>query len=366
MSTRREMEQLGRNGLSVELGPLHLPYPIINASGTMELFALAEAFGHQILERPPVAAYVPKTVTLQPRAGNPPPRILETSGGMVNAIGLSSEGLDAFLADRLPGLLGLPCPILLSIGGFSLEEYVALAAGIRGALDSEGRAVGVEDVSPCVPGERPVGSREGRQAEGTAGDPACERVGLPSGWTERVGLELNISCPNVHSGCLSIGTDCHETREVVAAVRAVWPGLLVAKLTPNVTDIVEVAQAAVAGGASALALVNTYKGMVLDRTTLKPYLGNMTGGLSGPAIKPLALRAVYEVYSAVDVPIIGMGGVTNALDALEFISCGATVVSVGSALLRDPWLCERMAADLEAELESRSTTLADLLGRAHR
>jgi dihydroorotate dehydrogenase (NAD+) catalytic subunit len=152
----------------------------------------------------------------------------------------------------------------------------------------------------------------------------------------------------------------------VAAVRAVWPGLLVAKLTPNVTDIVEVAQAAVAGGASALALVNTYKGMVLDRATLRPYLGNTTGGLSGPAIKPLALRAVYEVYSAVDVPIIGMGGVTNVQDALEFISCGATVVSVGSALLRDPWACERMAADLEAELESRNATLADLLGRAHR
>ena len=319
----------GWPGSGVELGPLRLAYPLINASGTMELFELAEAFGPHILEVPPVAAYVPKTVTLMPREGNPPPRILETRSGVINAIGLSNEGLTAFLAQRLPKLLRLPCPLILSIGGFSPAEYTALAAGIRGALDARG----------------PSGGR--------------------GGWAERVGLELNVSCPNVHSGCLSIGTDPEETLNTVAAAREVWPGLLVAKLTPNVTNVVEIARAAAAGGASAVALVNTFKGLVLDRATLKPYLGNVTGGLSGPAIRPLALRAVYEVYASVDVPIIGMGGVATIQDVLEFMACGASAVAVGSAALRDPWVCERLAGELQAELQRRGLTAGGLLGMAH-
>ncbi len=316
-------------GMQVDLGPLRLAYPIVNASGTMELFDLAEAFGPEVLERPPVAAYVPKTVTLRSREGNPPPRILETAGGVINAIGLPNEGLDAFLTDRLPRLLRLPCPLVLSIGGFAPEEYTALASALRDALDG------------------------------------CDAHEQPPEWLTRVGLELNISCPNVHSGCLSIGTDPDETRDLVAAVRAMWPGLLVAKLTPNVTDLVSVAKAAVAGGATALALVNTFKGMVLDRDSLKPYLGNITGGLSGPAIKPLALRAVYEVYEAVDVPLIGMGGISTGRDVLEFMACGATVVAVGSAGLRDPWIAERLANEVNAELGSRGLEVETLVGWAH-
>lgn len=312
--------------LSVNLGPLRLENPVINCSGTMELFELAETFGPSILEQPPVAAYVPKTVTLEPRTGNPPPRILETAGGMINAIGLPGPGLEVFLAEQLPRLLALPCPLIVSIGGFSAGEYAALAAGLRQAL---------------------VGA-------------------LGEGWTPKVGLELNISCPNVHSGCASIGADPGETGAVVGAVRAVWPGLLVAKLTPNVTDIVAVGRAAEAAGADALAAVNTFKGMVLDRQTLKPFLGNITGGLSGPAIKPLALRAVYELYQGVDVPIIGMGGVANTQDVLDFMSCGAIVVAVGSSAFQDPALASMLVSGLGAALADRGLSLQGLVGRAHR
>jgi dihydroorotate dehydrogenase (NAD+) catalytic subunit len=273
-----------------------------------------------------VAAYVPKTILLEPRSGNRPPRILETAGGMVNAIGLQGEGLEAFVDGRLPRLLQLPCPIILSVGGFSLEEYVSLGEGLRDALETS----------------------------------------LGSAWTGKAGLELNISCPNVHSGCASIGSNAGETETVVSAVRKVWPGLLIAKLTPNVTDITAIGRAAEAAGADALAAVNTYKGLVVDRRTLKPYLGNITGGLSGPAIKPLALRAIYELYAAVSVPIIGMGGVATAQDVLEFLSCGAAVVAVGSAAFRDPSLGASLAVEVWDALAARGLTASDAVGWAHR
>lgn len=311
--------------LAVQLGPLRLRHPIINASGTMEIFELADALGPDILERPPVAAYVPKTILLDPRQGNPPPRILETSAGMINAIGLSGEGLEAFTAHRLPRLLALPCPLILSVGGFCVREYALLASGLRQALEQSNRQ-----------------------------------------WLSRVGLELNISCPNVHSRCASIGSDPRETNEVVAAIRELWPGLLVAKLTPNVTDITAIARAAVEGGADAVAAVNTYKGLVVDRETLRPYLGNLTGGVSGPAIKPLALRAVYELFAAVEVPIIGMGGVVTTQDVLDFMSCGAQVVAIGSAAFRDPLIAGRLAGELGQELAARGLTLDQVVGRAHR
>ncbi|NLE10816.1 MAG: dihydroorotate dehydrogenase [Actinobacteria bacterium] len=312
--------------LSVRLGPLRLEHPLINCSGTMELFELAKAFGPRFVEHPPVAAYVPKTVTLQPRLGNPPPRILETAAGLINAIGLPGPGLEVFVGEELPRLLALPCPVIVSVGGFSREEYVALAGGLKDALD----------------------------------------VALPAEWTCRMGLELNISCPNVRSGCASIGADARETEGVVAAVRATWPGLLVAKLTPNVTDMTEIGRAAEAAGADALAAVNTYKGLVIDRRTLRPYLGNVTGGLSGPAIKPLALRAVYELYEAVALPIVGMGGVETADDVLEFMACGATVVAVGSCGFKDPCLAWHSSRELAIALSDRDLTVSDVVGWAHR
>ncbi len=331
------------NDLAVQLGPLRLSYPLVNASGTMEIFDLAEVFGPSVLEDPPVAAYVAKTITLQPRSGNPAPRILETAGGMINAIGLQGEGLDGFLRGRLPRLLALHRPLIISIAGFSVQGYVLLAEGLRGALEATHAILGGEDAA-------------------TPGAPQRE----PPGWTRRVGLELNISCPNVHSGCASIGADAEETEQVVAAVRNVWPGLLIAKLTPNVTDIAEIGRAAVRGGADALGAVNTYKGLVIDRRTLKPYLGNVTGGLSGPAIKPLALRCVYELFEAVDVPIVGMGGVVSAEDVLDFLACGARVVALGSGLFRDPWLAPKLATELSASLSARGLVLDAVVGIAHR
>ncbi|MBN1319217.1 MAG: dihydroorotate dehydrogenase [Thermoleophilia bacterium] len=311
--------------LTVQLGPLRLEHPVINASGTMEILELAETLGPGVLERPPVAAYVPKTVTLKPRPGNPAPRILETAGGMINAIGLPGRGLDAFVAEELPRLLELPCPLVLSIGGFSAGEYLLLAMGLRDAL------------------ERLVGE----------------------GWTERAGLELNISCPNVHSGCASIGSDTREAGDLVKTIRKAWPGLLVVKLTPNVADIAAIGRVAASAGADAIAAVNTYKGLVIDRRTLRPHLGNITGGVSGPAMKPLALRAVYELFAAVDVPIIGMGGIATVEDVLEFISCGAKVVAVGSAGFREPGLARVLSHQLAAALDQRRLTPGGLLGFAH-
>jgi dihydroorotate dehydrogenase (NAD+) catalytic subunit len=311
--------------LTVRLGPLQLAHPIINASGTMEILDLAEVFGPEMLARPPIAAYVPKTVLLEPRSGNPSPRILETAAGMINAIGLTGEGVEAFVRERLPSLLRLPCPLVVSIGGFTVGDYVSLARRLQQAL--------------------------------------AEALG--EGWRSRVGLELNISCPNVHSGCASIGSDPGETEQVVAMVRRVWPGLLIAKLTPNVTDIRAIGRAAEAAGADALAAVNTYKGLVIDRTTLRPYLGNVTGGLSGPAIKPLALRAVYELFESVSVPIVGMGGIATVQDVLEFISCGALVVAVGSAGFSDPYLAALLADDLGGVLRARNCSLESLRGHAH-
>ena len=311
--------------LSVELGPLRLAHPVINASGTMDIFELSDALGPQILAHPPVAAYAPKTVTLKPREGNPAPRILETVGGMINAIGIPSCGLDVFVTEELPRLLGLPCPLILSIAGFSGDEYRFLATGLRDALD--------------------------RLVDGD--------------WAGRVGLELNVSCPNVHSGCASIGADTRETSDLVKTIRKTWPGLLVVKLTPNVTDIAAIGRVAAGAGADAIAAVNTYKGLVIDRETMRPYLGNVTGGLSGPAIKPLALRAVYELFSAVKVPIIGMGGIATVGDVMEFMSCGAMAVAVGSAGFREPGLAGVLSRQLAAALEERGLCLGELLGRAH-
>jgi len=292
----------------------------------MELLDLDDALGGGSAGKIPVAAYVPKTITQSPRLGNPPPRILETVGGLINAVGLPGRGLEAFVATELPRLLELGHPLIVSVGGFSVAEYLDVASGIREALYS------------LAGGE----------------------------WMSRVGLELNISCPNVHSGCMSIGTDPGETRRAVSAVREVWPGLLVAKLTPNVTDIVAVGRAAEEAGADAVSAVNTYKAMVLDRDTLRPYLGNATGGLSGPAIKPLALKSVFELFEGLEIPIIGMGGIATVQDVMEFIACGASVVAVGSAAFRDQSLGLRLAEGLGERLSEKGLALEQLRGIAHR
>jgi len=340
--------------LTTQLVPLTLAHPLINASGTFDLLEAAEVLGQEFVARPPVAAYVPKTVTLHARRGNEPPRLVETASGLMNSIGLPNQGVEEFCRHDLPRLLGLPCPLIVNVAGFTPEEYVLAVERLRWALDE---ALGVYG-SACAASSPSAAPYVAGRDEAARPKPA---------WAWRVGLEVNISCPNVHSGCMSIGTDPDETFALLRALREVWPepALLVAKLTPNVTDIQAVAEAAERGGAGALALVNTFKGLVLDPVSLRPLLGGVTGGLSGPAIKPLALRAVFEVRQRVGIPLIGIGGVETVVDVVDFLAAGASVVAVGAAGFRDPCLPARLAGELGEQLRRRSLSLAELIGVAH-
>lgn len=298
--------------LRVALGPLALEHPLLDASGTFDVLEVARRWDGDYFTVFPFAAYVPKTVTLEARAGNPPPRVSETPCGMINAIGLENPGAAAFATD-LPALARLHRPVIVSVGGNRPEHYAEVIRLIE------------ERLAAAAPGELP-------------------RIEA---------YELNISCPNVATGC-QIGADPEATAAVVAAARRATTRFLLAKLTPNVTDITLPAQAAVAAGADGLSLVNTFKAMVLERQTLRPFLGNRTGGLCGPAIKPIALRMVYEVAAALPgVPIVGMGGVMTGLDALEFIACGASAVAVGAASFGGLEVPARILAELRAELAAR-------------
>jgi dihydroorotate dehydrogenase (NAD+) catalytic subunit len=276
--------------LAVQLGPIALDHPLIDASGTYDLLEYARRYDGDYFADFPYAAYVPKTVTSEPRTGNPAPRVTETPAGMINAIGLENPGVHAWI-EELPRWAPLWQPVIVSVGGNEPGQYAAVVAALEERL-----------------------------------------TGAPAGELPRVqGYELNISCPNVSSG-LQIGADPVATREVLAACREATDRFLLAKLTPNVRDVTEIGAAAVEGGADGLSLVNTLKAVVLDRVTLKPFLGNRTGGLCGPAIKPIALRMVMDVAQAFPhTPIVGMGGVMTGQDALEFIACGATAVAVGAA-----------------------------------
>ena len=298
--------------LEVELGALRLAHPLVDASGTFDVLEYARRFEGDYLRCVPYAAYVPKTVTADPRTGNPPPRVTETPAGMINAIGLENPGIEAWIAE-LPAWARLERPVLVSVGGNAPGQYAAVVRRLEEHL--------------------------------AAADPAA---------VPRIeGYELNVSCPNVSSG-LQIGADPAATAAVVEAVRAETGRLLLAKLTPNVADVVGVARGAVEAGADGLSLINTVKAMVLDRDTLRPFLGNRTGGLCGPAIKPIALRMVAEVAQALpEVPIVGMGGVMTGLDALEFIACGATAVAVGAANFTGMEAPARILTELRLELAAR-------------
>lgn len=297
--------------LSVDLGPIRLAHPLVDASGTFDVLEYAKRYEGDYFADFPYAAYVPKTVTLDARTGNPPPRVCETAAGMVNAIGLENPGIAAWIRE-LPTWARLEQPVIVSIGGNAPEQYAGAVAA-------------VEDHIAAAAGAGP----------------------------HLEAYELNVSCPNVASG-LQIGADPDATAAVVAAVRARTSRFLLAKLTPNVTDIVAVARAAVAAGADGVSLVNTFKALVLDARTLRPFLGNRTGGLCGPAVKPIALRLVAEVAEALpDVPIVGMGGVVSGLDALEFVACGATAVGVGAANFVSFEAPVRILGELRAELIAR-------------
>ena len=269
--------------LAVEVGGIFMKNPVMTASGTVgygqELASLVD------LNR--LGGIVLKGLSLKPAAGNPPPRTVESCGGMLNAIGLENVGLEAFAREKLPFLQTLETPIVLNIYGHQIEAYVELAERIQ---DLEGIA----------------------------------------------GIEMNISCPNVKAGGIAFGTDPKMASEVVKAVRAKTSLPLIAKLSPNVTNIKPIARSVEEAGADAVSLINTITGMAVDVATRRPKLANVTGGLSGPAIKPIALRMVWEAAQAVHIPVIGIGGIMNTSDALEFLIVGARAVQVGTANFVNP------------------------------
>jgi dihydroorotate dehydrogenase (NAD+) catalytic subunit len=285
----------------VELCGLTLGGPVLNGSGTFDAIAARRAFGDALLERFPFHAFVSKTITERPRAGNPPPRLWETPAGLINSIGLPNKGLAGFLRDDLPQLAELPVPLVVSVMGFSRDELARLVARV---------------------GERP----------------------------EVAMLELNVSCPNVESG-LVMGADPGETARAVERVRPLTERPIVVKLTPNATDPPAVAAAAEGAGADAVSLVNTLRGMAFHPHGARPWLGGGTGGVSGPAIRTIALAQVQAVAAEVEIPVIGMGGVASGRDARDLLAAGASCVAVGTETFRDPAAGARVAEEL-AELQA--------------
>ena len=287
-----------RRRMAVSIGSLRLKNPVMTASGT---FGYGEEYAPYVdLNR--LGAVVVKGLSLEPRAGNPPPRIMETPCGMLNAVGLQNIGVKAFIREKLPFLRDHDVAVVANIFGESVAEYAAVA----GLL---GRAEGVH------------------------------------------ALEVNISCPNVKRGGVAFGTDPDMAAEVTRAVKAATGLPVIVKLTPNVTDIAGIAAAVEAAGADAVSLINTLTGMSVDIERRVPHLRNVTGGLSGPAIRPVALRMVWQVARRVSIPVIGLGGIMTARDALEFLIAGARAVQVGTAQFVQPCACEEVLSGIEAYLE---------------
>ena len=299
--------------LSVDLCGITLDNPVIPASGTFGFgYEFAEIYDINVL-----GTFSFKGTTKEPRFGNPTPRIAECTSGMINAVGLQNPGIDKVISEELPKLK--KCfnkPVMANIGGFSVEEYKENVAKI---------------------------SEE-------------EQVG----W-----IELNISCPNVHSGGVNFGTDAKSAAEVVRGVKPVAKKPLIVKLTPNVTDIVSIAKACEAEGADGISLINTLLGMRIDLKTKKPVIKNVMGGFSGPAIFPVALRMVYQVANAVKIPVVGMGGVSKAQDVIEMMLAGASAVEVGTANLVNPRACLNIINDLPLVMdEYKIEKLSDITGGA--
>jgi dihydroorotate dehydrogenase (NAD+) catalytic subunit len=273
-----------------------LPGPILNGSGTFDAIAARRAFGDALLDEFPFDLFVSKTITVAPRQGNPPPRLWETPAGLINSIGLPNKGLRGFLADDLPQLAELPVPLCVSVMGFSRDELAELVAAVA---------------------ER-------------------DEVSL---------IELNFSCPNVETGTI-MGADPAETSRSVERLRPLTEKPLIVKLTPNATDPGAVAAAAEASGADAVSLINTLRGMALHPATRRPWLGAGTGGVSGPAVRAIALAQVAEVSQRVKVPVIGMGGIASGRHAAEFLAAGASCVAVGTESFRDPAAGRRIGREL--------------------
>jgi len=299
--------------LSVSLGPLKLKNPVITASGT---FGSGREYA-DFLDLSLLGAVTVKGITLEPRPGNPPPRIAETPAGMLNAIGLANPGVEIFINEVLPPLLEEKVPVVANISGNQVEEYALLAE----KLSNRGLAA----------------------------------------------LELNVSCPNVEAGGLAFGTSPEMVAAVTGAVKKRTSLPVIVKLSPNVTDISVIAKAAEDAGADALSLINTLVGLEIDLNTRRPLLGNVTGGLSGPAIRPVALACVWKVYRAVKLPLIGMGGITCTEDALKFILAGATAVAVGTGNFINPCTTVEIIKGLENYCRNNGVSgISDLVGEAHR
>ncbi len=300
--------------LHVNLAGLQLSNPVLAASGCF-------GFGREYNEFYPIrqaGGIMVKGLTLEPCAGNPTPRIAETPAGMLNSIGLQNPGVDAFLSNELPWLLSQEAAVIANINGHALEDFEEIARRLQGA-----------------PGLKAI--------------------------------EVNISCPNVSHGGMFFGTDPAMASEVTRRVRKHTSLPLIIKLSPNVTDITEIARAVVSEGADILSLINTLLGMAIDVKTRKPLLARKVGGLSGPAVKPVALRMVWQTAQAVDVPIIGMGGISSAQDALEFLMAGASAVAVGCASFVDPLAIPRIIGDLNAWLDREGFAgVRDVVGLALR
>jgi dihydroorotate dehydrogenase (NAD+) catalytic subunit len=277
---------------------------VINGSGTFDAIAARRAFGDQLLDQFPFSAFVSKTITPEPRAGNPPPRLWETPSGLINSIGLPNKGLDGFLAVDLPALAELPVPLIVSVMATSHDDFARLVEG--------------------------VGGRE-----------------------EVAALELNVSCPNVKSG-LIVGESPDETGSLLRRLRPLTQKPLLIKLTPNIADPVPVAEAAEHAGADAVSLINTLRAVAFDPDKNDRWLGGGTGGLSGPAVRAVALAQVHSVASTVSIPVVAMGGISTGRDAAEMIRAGATLVAVGTESFRDPGAGSRIAEELAGELSAVS------------
>jgi dihydroorotate dehydrogenase (NAD+) catalytic subunit len=301
---------MNRPDMSVEIAGIKLRNPVMTASGTFGYGA--EFADYMSLES--IGAMITKGLSLKPKAGNATPRIVETPGGMLNAIGLQNVGVDAFIEQKLPYLAKVATPVIVNLYGNTLEEYGEVAS----RLDCQ---------------------------QGVAG------------------IEVNISCPNVKQGGIVFGTDPQAAQEVVRLVKKNTCKPVIVKLSPNVTDVVLMAKACADAGADALSLINTLTGMAIDLDRRRPVLANITGGLSGPAIKPVALRMVWQVAKAVKLPIIGIGGIMNGRDALEFILAGATAIQVGTASFLDPAAAERIAQEMESYLAEKGIqSIASMIG----
>ena len=299
-----------RPDMSVEVAGIKMRNPVMTASGTFGYGAEFDDY----MDLESIGAMITKGLSLKPKAGNPTPRIVETPGGMLNAIGLQNVGVDAFISQKLPYLSQVATPVIVNLYGNTLDEY---------------------------------------------GEVASRLDGLPG----VAGIEVNISCPNVKQGGIVFGTDPLAAQEVVRLVKRSTSKPVIVKLSPNVTDVVVMAKACADAGADALSLINTLTGMAIDLERRRPILANITGGLSGPAIKPVALRMVWQVARNVNLPIIGIGGIMNARDALEFILAGATAVEIGTASFLDPSAAQTIAKDMEQYLvDHKIKSIASMIG----